>query len=1084
MQINQNIYTPVRSIIPLTDNVPDLGSSTKGFKDGYLRGNLIFNPPASPDLAAPGVIKFNYLYEGTLYPLTIGSVVGEGDARIYLKNFSGTEEVKFYLDWDGSGGATWIDMPTLGSSGIGSGGYGNNAWIAYAGGDTAWFADALTGDICYRNSGHNLLLGIERTAGSQIKLSSAGIGVNDNIIPGTTNLFNIGGISNYLASLFSNKLYIGGYTATNNTEIRKSDSFSAVWQYVPTNWTNDTTEAKISYGTAFSYSFASTGSYHYIGSDTPISEIYFHIAIAATTSMTLAWTYWNGSVWLAFTPTVDGTSAFTTSGSVTNSISASQVKATITQTLASGYATAPDQTSRYWIRVRRSSGTASTPTFNLIVPNTNQPFAFYANAGDTSALIYANVNGDLYIPKIYLNSAANLDGTTAGQITSTGNIIPAVDSTNDLGSATKVFSNYYATNFRSYYGHLYFNQVPNPTTYPACALAGVAGNVTVGEHKYLVVFVTALGQTSFTGTSPNAVTTVAGNQQVNLTDIPVSTNSNVTARKIYRTKIAGVPLFYLLTTINDNTTTTYTDNIADGSLSATDVINYFYSENTTSGILYNGTSKFAFSGVSNTFFGTGAGQALTSGYQNNLFGYQAGYSLTSGLATIAIGYQAGYAMTTTGETIAIGTKALLNATGVGNTAIGDQCGRTITTGTYNTFIGWGAGYNASQVNSVTNSTAIGLQAYTTKDNQVVLGNSNVVETLLRGNVGVGGTAPAFKLEVTPATGYDGVQIARYGDGTANGAFWRFGIKNSGNTDTLLFGQSSTTYTTGGTVGWIGNSEAFLYYPSGAYFRIGCGTGATSMMSFASTSGNVGVYTNTPTERMHITGNLFIDTDSNKLILGAGKDMSVYYDGTNGYIKTSEVAASDLHITTGTAKTVVLDTPVYDDFNTAVATGKVPAANYPAWSAFVGNLYQYTFAVDDYIYLEATEFLHGWKEGTELELHVHWATGGLNDATVRGVKWEIEYAWANMQAAGGQIVFAGSSGSTETSIAANEAAYTHKYTSVLSFTPSGGKIGGQLVLRLKRIASVTNTAPANNPYCLSVGIHHQKDTIGSRASSTK
>jgi hypothetical protein len=42
-------------------------------------------------------------------------------------------------------------------------------------------------------------------------------------------------------------------------------------------------------------------------------------------------------------------------------------------------------------------------------------------------------------------------------------------------------------------------------------------------------------------------------------------------------------------------------------------------------------------------------------------------------------------------------------------------------------------------------------------------------------------------------------------------------------------------------------------------------------------GSLGINTSAPSEKVHIIGNLFIDTDSNKLLLGAGKDMSVYYD---------------------------------------------------------------------------------------------------------------------------------------------------------------------------------------------------------------
>lgn len=35
-----------------------------------------------------------------------------------------------------------------------------------------------------------------------------------------------------------------------------------------------------------------------------------------------------------------------------------------------------------------------------------------------------------------------------------------------------------------------------------------------------------------------------------------------------------------------------------------------------------------------------------------------------------------------------------------------------------------------------------------------------------------------------------------------------------------------------------------------------------------------------------------------------------------------------------------------------------------------------------------------------------------------------------------------------------------------------------------IASVTNTAPAANPFLLSIGIHYEIDTLGSRERGTK
>jgi hypothetical protein len=197
------------------------------------------------------------------------------------------------------------------------------------------------------------------------------------------------------------------------------------------------------------------------------------------------------------------------------------------------------------------------------------------------------------------------------------------------------------------------------------------------------------------------------------------------------------------------------------------------------------------------------------------------------------------------------------------------------------------------------------------------------------------------------------------------------------------------------------------------------------------------------------------------------------------IKTDLVTPTDLTITTGAGKTAVFATPTYQDVNTSIIP-RTTGTGTPAYATITGNLKGYQFAVDDYVDCFPAELLHDWKEGTAVEFHCHWLTGGLNDGTVRGVKWEVEYAWANTSG----VLSAATAVSVETSIAANAAALTHKYTSVASFTPTGGLIGAQIVFRIKRIASVTNTAPAANPFLLSVGIHYQQDTLGSRTQGAK
>lgn len=112
------------------------------------------------------------------------------------------------------------------------------------------------------------------------------------------------------------------------------------------------------------------------------------------------------------------------------------------------------------------------------------------------------------------------------------------------------------------------NQEPAPGAPSAALIAlAAAGNVDNGAHRYLVTFVTAAGETQ-AGT-PSAAVTVADktvNGKVSLTAIPLGGGA-VTSRKLYRTA-AGGSTYLLLATLADNSTTTYTDNIADASLGA------------------------------------------------------------------------------------------------------------------------------------------------------------------------------------------------------------------------------------------------------------------------------------------------------------------------------------------------------------------------------------------------------------------------------------------------------------------------------------------------------------------------------------
>jgi hypothetical protein len=109
--------------------------------------------------------------------------------------------------------------------------------------------------------------------------------------------------------------------------------------------------------------------------------------------------------------------------------------------------------------------------------------------------------------------------------------------------------------------------VATPNGAPVATLQTVAGNVTAGSHSYQVSFVDGNNFESATGPGSNVVTADATHGRVDLSLIPIGP-AGIVKRRLYRTVAGNGAPPLLLAEITDNTTTTFTDNIADASLGA------------------------------------------------------------------------------------------------------------------------------------------------------------------------------------------------------------------------------------------------------------------------------------------------------------------------------------------------------------------------------------------------------------------------------------------------------------------------------------------------------------------------------------
>ena len=192
-------------------------------------------------------------------------------------------------------------------------------------------------------------------------------------------------------------------------------------------------------------------------------------------------------------------------------------------------------------------------------------------------------------------------------------------------------------------------------------------------------------------------------------------------------------------TIN-STGSTHTFNLPDAGTAARGVVtvdpqSFSGYKNFTDNIVVNGITIWRGDNNSATSIGIGLNTLLNStGNQNTIIGYQAlaGPTASSSFNTV-LGYQA-YSNGAANNNTAIGWKSLFSSAANNNSALGYSSGLLLTTGFQNTFIGSFAGGTSGQKIDAQNSIAIGYNSFTTKNNQVVLGNSSIVETFLRGKI--------------------------------------------------------------------------------------------------------------------------------------------------------------------------------------------------------------------------------------------------------------------------------------------------------------------------------------------------------------
>ena len=205
------------------------------------------------------------------------------------------------------------------------------------------------------------------------------------------------------------------------------------------------------------------------------------------------------------------------------------------------------------------------------------------------------------------------------------------------------------------------------------------------------------------------------------------------------------------------------------------------------------------------------------------------------------------------------------------------------------------------------------------------------------------------------------------------------------------------------------------------------------------------------------------------------------DATNPHVVTATQVGlgnvdntSDVDKPVSTAQQVALDEKadhgwVDIDFPIIIrATGP----NRPVLTVVRGNIEAPLWAVNDFVQIEGQEIVHGYREGSDIQWHVHLITSGT-DVTDRYVRFEVEWLWAN---AFGELSSTITTTSPDLLIPANTPDRTMIPRQIELVSVVGLERGAHIWSRLRRIASV-GTAPTSNVFCSMLQLHVDCDALG-------
>jgi hypothetical protein len=223
----------------------------------------------------------------------------------------------------------------------------------------------------------------------------------------------------------------------------------------------------------------------------------------------------------------------------------------------------------------------------------------------------------------------------------------------------------------------------------------------------------------------------------------------------------------------------------------------------------------------------------------------------------------------------------------------------------------------------------------------------------------------------------------------------------------------------------------------------------------------------------------IDSTSVTWTLASGLGYAMH-DDTGFYLTATQTVIGD-----GTNNTVIEadgtlrfdgDATVWNDAFVDGLSLTGGATDPPVFAAFMGTIYGVRF--DD----GATKSSHGtieiphdYKEGTALELHVHWSPTTANTGNIRwGVEWTVS---------GINGTFGAATTSYITQAGAGIVSH-HQAVTIVTIPGTGRKISDVVCFRVFRDGANAADTFTGNAFLHRIAIHYICDTVGSRLTTTK